>query len=270
MCWQTYEEKVLQLSINLANEAMKHNVEKFIELSTGQVYASDSKKKSNKEDGKLEPWTLQAQYSLQAEQALQDIDGLPLIILRPAIIYGPGDKQGLMPRCVCGAVYKYLDEKMKFLWASDLRMNTVHVSDVVRAIWFMAEKGDAGSIYNLSDKADTTQQSINDMLEKIFGIKTGFQGTIASNAAKMNMSFTTEYINDKHLRPWSDLLKAAEIGNTPLTPYLDQELLYNKNLFLDGSKIEETGFEYEVPEPTSELLMDAINYFVDMGKFPPL
>jgi hypothetical protein len=37
-------------------------------------------------------------------------------------------------------------------------------------------------------------------------------------------------------------LQAHGITNTPLTPYLDQELLYNNSLSVDGSKIESTGY----------------------------
>jgi hypothetical protein len=92
--------------------------------------------------------------------------------------------------------------------------------------------------------------------------------------AKLNMKNVTEEINDKHLKPWSELckvcappslpssssrrsvppfgcvwltaslpvLQAHGITNTPLTPYLDQELLYNNSLSVDGSKIESTGY----------------------------
>lgn len=37
--------------------------------------------------------------------------------------------------------------------------------------------------------------------------------------------------------------------------HIVQELLYNNSLSVDGSKIETTGFKYEVPEPTVEVTM---------------
>jgi hypothetical protein len=37
------------------------------------------------------------------------------------------------------------------------------------------------------------------------------------------------------------------ITNTPLTPYIDKELLQHNHLYADGSKIEATGFQYEYP-----------------------
>lgn len=37
------------------------------------------------------------------------------------------------------------------------------------------------------------------------------------------------------------------IHNTPLTPYIDKELLQHNHLYADGSKIEATGFTYKYP-----------------------
>lgn len=50
---------------------------------------------------------------------------------------------------------------MKLLWTKELQMNTVHVSDVVRAAWHVATLKDdhqqSHPIYNLADKANTSQ-----------------------------------------------------------------------------------------------------------------
>lgn len=117
---------------------------------------------------------------------MKQISGLPLIIVRPATVYGPGDVSGVSPRIITAAVYKHLKEKMKFLWSGDLRLNTVHVRDVCSALWVISQKAEVGSVWNLSDKNDTTQEKINKLLEPIFGIKTGFFGAIISSAAKVN------------------------------------------------------------------------------------
>lgn len=90
---QVYAEKVLDLAVKVGTEAAKRGVDKFIEVSTAQVYA-ESKKKS-KEGEKLEPWTNLAKYLLKAEEELRKIPNLNLIIVRPATVYGPGDINGL-------------------------------------------------------------------------------------------------------------------------------------------------------------------------------
>jgi nucleoside-diphosphate-sugar epimerase len=43
------------------------------------------------------------------------VAGLPLVILRPALIYGPGDVAGLMPRVVVAATYTKIKARMDLL-----------------------------------------------------------------------------------------------------------------------------------------------------------
>eukprot|EP00005_Dracoamoeba_jomungandri_P004171 CAMPEP_0174257374 /NCGR_PEP_ID=MMETSP0439-20130205/6519_1 /TAXON_ID=0 /ORGANISM="Stereomyxa ramosa, Strain Chinc5" /LENGTH=326 /DNA_ID=CAMNT_0015340439 /DNA_START=206 /DNA_END=1186 /DNA_ORIENTATION=+ len=264
---EVYKEKVLDLSTMCAAEAVKQGVQRFVEVSTAQVY--DSNKSRSKEDANCKPWTSVANYKLQAEKVLKGMEGLPLNIVRPAIVYGPGDISGISPRLICGAVYKFLGEKMKFLWGSELRLETVHVNDVCKALWHIATQCPIGETYNLADKNETDQGKINALLESIYGIKCGFVGNMKSTVAqKMGMKSVTDTINDKHLKPWSDLCKEANILSTPITPYLDKELLYNHQLAVDGTKIEDTGFTYDYPVMTEELLREQIQYFVDQNLFP--
>jgi nucleoside-diphosphate-sugar epimerase len=267
---EVYNEKVFDLTVKCATEAAKAGVERFVEVSTAQVYAAGSK--ASKETDKLSPWTNIAKFKLKAEEQLKAIPNLKYVVLRPVIVYGPGDSTGLAPRIICGAVYKHLNEKMKFLWGEDLRLNTVYVGDVCKALWHVATspKVAPGSVYNLADKNDTNQEKINKHLEQIYGIKTGFLGSIASGlATSLSMKTITEEVNDKHLKPWSDLCKKAQITNTPLTPYLDPELLYNNALSCDGSAIEATGFVYDHPQLTTQDFRDMIDYYQKQKLFPP-
>lgn len=269
---EVYNEKVHNLSVNCGKTAAKFKSGVFIEVSTAQVYDAD--KKASKEDAKLKPWTLLAKNKLKAEEDLKSIEGLNLIIVRPAIVYGVGDVTGITPRLVIAAVYKELKEEMKFLWTKELKINTVHVDDVCAALKHLATafvKGDiktSGATYNLADKSDSDQESINELLRKIFAIQTGYQGSILSNLAKLNLKDITEDINDKHLEPWSNICKRLGVASTPLTPYLDQELLYNNSLSVDGSLIETLGFKYSVPTVTEDGLRSVINSFIEIGIFP--
>ncbi|KAF8951753.1 hypothetical protein BGZ46_003808 [Entomortierella lignicola] len=199
---------------------------------------------------------------------------LNLIILRPAVVYGIGAMGGLTPRLICGRVYMHEKKKMEFLWTKDLRINTVHVDDVTRAIWYtsnwyVSNDKHEPVIFNLADENDTDQEAINTHIRAIFGIETGFQGTVVSQFAKLNMKDATEEINELHLAPWSDLLKANKITTSPLTPYLDQELLLNNALSLDGTKITTlTGFTYDHPKLTTDSLKAVILDFQELGIWP--
>jgi len=236
---EVYKERVKHLSLSCAAEAAKHRIRRFIEVSTAQVYEPTNKSKNEK--GPLDPWTNIAKFKLEVEEGLKEISGLDYVIVRPAIVYGPGDKSGVGPRIICGAIYKHLDKPMKLLWNSELKLHTVHVHDVVRALWHLTTHGEKGAVFNLADKNETDQGKINKHLEALFGIKTKFAGKMLSSAAqKLGMEHVTSTVNDKHVAPWSRMTKEKGIEITPLSPYLDKELLGNTHLAGDGSAIEAT------------------------------
>jgi len=262
-----YKENILDASVTAAKAAAKRNVKKWIEVSTAQVYDSD--KKHSTESSSTKPWTKLAEFKLQAEEAIKAIPGLNWIIVRPSIVYGPGDISGLTHRFVCASVYKQLKETMEFLWDKDLKYNTVHVMDVVAALWFLTQQGTVKEIYNLADPGDTTLGTVAEFITKMFGIKTSFMGYLQSKAISViGMKTAAETANEKHLSPWSELCKTHNIHNSPLTPYLDQELLYNNNYSIDGTKITKLGFEYKFPQVTEEELRKIIIYFEELKYFP--
>ena len=262
-----YEERVYSLAMLVAKESAAHNVKLFVELSTAQVYEPTDKAKA--ESAKLDPWTKIAEKKLKVENDLKKINGLNWVILRPAIVYGPGDRIGIAPRIICGAIYRYEKKKMKYLWGADLRMTTVHVDDVCRAIMHVCAKGTSGVTYNLADKSDTTQGTVNKLLESLFGIETGFYGAIKSKlAGTLSSEDLARRVNEEHVAPWANMCREKGIQFTPLSPYLDAELLYNKPLHIDGRAIEATGFKYEHPTMTVDLLRAWVDYNAKNKLFP--
>jgi len=262
-----YKKKCLESAVKCAKAAVEHKVQKFVEVSTAQIYEPDPKHAAV-EDAKTGPWTVLAKYRLEAEKELLKLEGLPLVILRPAFVYGPGDLTSITPRIVCAAVYQDRKEKMKFLWEKTLKLNTVHVLDVCAAMWHVATKSAKGSIYNLADESSADQGMVNGHLGEIFGIEISFYGSMLSNVAKMNLSAVAEDANDKHVPGWTELCKKHNITNTPLSPYIDKELLKNNGLHVDGSKITKDGFKYKYPKLTKEALQAVVEAFIAQGVFP--
>jgi len=264
---EVYKENIIDVSVTCAKAASKAGVKRFIEVSTSQVYSEG--KKPSPEEYKIKPWTKLAAAKFQAEEELKKISGLDLIILRPAMVYGPGDILGITPRIICAAVYKYLAEDMEFLWDKELKMHTVHVLDVCSALDFLCNNGKSGDIFNVVDDNDTDQGTVGKHLESIFKIKTSYMGSIKSKVVtSVAMKTVAETANEKHLKPWSDLCKAKAITNTPLTPYLDEELLYNNQLAVDGSKLKKIGFSYKYPKMSEEGIRQTITGFIELGYFP--
>jgi len=262
-----YDHNVTRLTKLSSAASAKHGVKRFIELSTGQVY--DAGKKPSTEDDKVKPWTEIARAKLEAEQALAHTAGLNYVIIRPAIVYGTGDVYGLTPRLIVGSIYKESKETLKSLYSKDLKMNTVHVKDVAKAIWFLTNHAESGSIWNLADKNDTDQGKVNEWLEQIYGIKTKFLSGVKMAAGKAaGTKFLVSFANDLHLKPFSDACKKYGIHETPLTPYLDEELIKENSISIDGTHIEKIGFSYDYPAPNAALLKEVLEDYVAKGYFP--
>ncbi|EAY10308.1 NAD dependent epimerase/dehydratase, putative [Trichomonas vaginalis G3] len=262
-----YDDRVLKIVSVCGAEAKKRGVKRWIEVSTAQVYKSSTKPAT--ETAALKPWTLLAAAKLEAENILKKLE-IPMIILRPAIIYGPGDIHGIMPRLVCGKVYQYTNKEMKFLWNEDLNINTVHVTDVAKACHYFLTNGTLGEIYNLCDSGKTNQIKVNKCISEIFGIKTGFYGSFLSNLARINFKSAVQDSNDEHMQPWGKITEENQITKTPLSPYLEPELLYHNEYCIDGTKVTTTGFNYDVPELTKDLLLESLNYWISIQAFPPI
>ena len=59
------------------------------------------------------------------------------------------------------------------------------MGDVCAALWHVATLGSPQPVYNVCDQSDSNQGSINQLLERIFGISTAFAGNVASSAVKV-------------------------------------------------------------------------------------
>lgn len=264
---EVYDRNIVEVAKNAAAEAAKNKVTRFIHVSTAQVYDAD--KKPSKEDSKIDPWTGIAKAHWEAEKLVRATPGLNYLVVRPAVVYGTGDVYGLTPRLIIGSIYRETKEKMETLYSSGLRVNTVHADDVAKALHFLLTKGANGATYNLCDSNETDQGKINKLLEGIYGIKTDFVGAIKMTmASAMGTKFLVGFANDEHLKPFSDACKKYGIADTPLTPYLDEELILPNPLSVDGNAITALGFKYDHPAPTVENLKAVLLDYVAKGYFP--
>ena len=85
---------------------------------------------------------------------------------------------------------------------------------------------------------------MSSLIHEVFDIPTGFQGTLISAFARLNLDRVVDDVNDETLDPWADLQTKAGIPQTtPLSPFMEKELLKDTDLSLDGSAFkQETGF----------------------------
>lgn len=294
---EIYRLRSWQLSVTLGKEAAKRGVKAFVEVSTGMVYAPNKTPRTEKD--KLKPWLNLAKVKLEAERELAQIPGLNLIILRTAHVYGLYESKFIAIALCLGRVYQEQQKELKWLWTEDLKINTVHVEDVARALWAAAEwrstnstipassptttrrstlssKGEDGPagnvpVFNIVDHGQTHQGTMSNILSEVFDIKTGFQGSLISQFARMNLEHVVDDLNEDSLQPWADLLEKQGITNAgPLSPFLEKELLKDADLSLDGSLFEKVvGFQYDHGDGlTVERVKEMVASYQKMGWWP--
>ena len=147
--------------MTLGRECARRRTHCYIECSTGMVYAPNPKPRI--ETDKTKPWLKLAKWQLNAEEELAKIEGLNVVILRLAHVYGPYTSKFLATALCMARVYQCLGKEMKWLWDKDLRTNTVHVEDVSRALWTAAEwgarhprrRGTPAPVFNIVDHGNT-------------------------------------------------------------------------------------------------------------------
>ncbi|KAF2400420.1 NAD(P)-binding protein [Trichodelitschia bisporula] len=272
---EVYRVRSLQLSTTIGAEAARRNVKCFIELSTGMVYKPGSSPRA--ESAKQSPWIKLATWKQTAERELSAMEGLNLVVLRLAHVYGPYTPKFVGTALCMARVYQYEQREMKWLYSRDLKTNTVHVKDVVRAIWTAAQwyaqkntQKRPAPVFNIADQGNTAQGTMADIITQIFNIPTNFQNPVMATIAKFCLDSVVDDVNDETLDPWAELQEAAGITKaTPLGPYMEKDLLKNLDLSLDPSAfVRETGFQYQHPKLTKEEIEAVIESYRSMNWWP--
>ncbi|KAF3934275.1 hypothetical protein ABW19_dt0202776 [Dactylella cylindrospora] len=272
-----YKQRNFNLPLVCAKEAAKRGVKLFVELGDGRIY----KGTKNKETDELKPWLPLAKYKVGAEEELKKIEGLNLVVLRLASTYGPYSSKTIATAICNAKVYQETGEEMQLLWTKDLKINTVHITDVTKAIWHVTQwyvKGKDGwndewgttPVFNIVDDGNTSQGTLADIVEEVFKVKTSFLGTIISQFAKLNLDEAVDEANEGVLQPWAELLDKAGIHRPgPISPYIEKEALKDYDLCLDGTRFKTvTGFSYDVPAPTAANVEELVDSYKRMGWWP--
>ena len=177
-------------------------------------------------------------------------------------------------------MYESQGKEMKWLWGKDLRVNTVHVSDVCSAAWSAAQwcaenptsnsTSAADRAFNIVDAGDTSQGTLATLFSSIFNLQTGFQGTLISSFAKLNLDSVVDDVNEDILQPWADLLKEKGIAESgPLSPFMEKELLKDCDLCLNAEKaIKTLGWKRKVERLGVEEVRSVVDSYKARGWFP--
>jgi nucleoside-diphosphate-sugar epimerase len=89
--------------------------------------------------------------------------GLPLVIVQPGLVYGPGDKSPVRDSMV-----QYLQRRLPLI-PGKTAFNWAHVEDTARGHLLAMEKGISGQTYIIAGSAHTLEEAL-DLAERITGI----------------------------------------------------------------------------------------------------
>jgi nucleoside-diphosphate-sugar epimerase len=159
--WGPVEEyrKVNVESVALLLEACRrHPVERFVQISSLGVYeARDHQGTDETVSPPKQHMDGYTQTKVEAEDVVMGYHknhGIPTVILRPGFVYGPRDRT-VLPRLID----KLRRGKIRYIGSKTKRMNTIHVANIVAAVFLALEKKEAiGEIFNITDDEEVTKQ----------------------------------------------------------------------------------------------------------------
>jgi nucleoside-diphosphate-sugar epimerase len=92
-------------------------------------------------------------------------EGLPLVIVQPGLVYGPGDTSSVRTMLI-----SYLKKQLPVL-PQKTALSWAHVEDVAHAHWLAMEKGRVGESYNICGYTHTLVNAL-EIAKEITGIRT--------------------------------------------------------------------------------------------------
>ncbi|KAJ2000386.1 hypothetical protein GGI04_001309 [Coemansia thaxteri] len=280
---QAYDQDVRQMSGLVAQLARARGAGVLVHLSSALVYGAHGNARAAEDaalvDKSCELPLARSHAAAEALVAQAAGDGLAAVVLRPALCYGPGDRQNAVPMLIMAQLSRISGSPLPVLWGGDRRISTVHVSDVARAALAAAQwrRTKGLVVFNVADEGDTTNAALARAVGALFGVEPAFHGAAASFLARRLRSAAelAELASESLLGPWLELLAEHGVANSPLTPYIDPEHPYCRldahPRGVDGARIAATPgleFEYRRPRLAPAALRDMVAEFQAVGLWP--
>jgi dTDP-glucose 4,6-dehydratase len=159
-------------TVNLLEASRKRLVERFVQISTDEVYGSITQG-SFDEQARLDPSSPYSASKASAELhaiAYFRTFGVPVTITRSANNFGPYQfPEKLLPLFITNLIQR---RKVPLMWTPEnpgLNVRDwLHVKDNCRAIWHLSRKGELGEVYNIPGENERTNTQITQMLLNYF------------------------------------------------------------------------------------------------------
>ncbi|WP_436903487.1 NAD-dependent epimerase/dehydratase family protein [Halovenus halobia] len=229
---------------NVAELAAAAGVDQFVHFSTLGVLGAAGFDEPKSEDESYNPHNEYCESKVEQERVLhsvRDEQDLPLTIIRPAPIYGPGNQYGVyhvllvVSKLGFAPIYRIYPRSKQF------RFPSIHVEDLSRIALFLTEKRaqSIGETYNaVSDCIN--QDELLSFLGESLGVPRIRLPTpyrvykLWSKYAEIHSRRIHKIAQERDKRPKID---------APITQYL------SNNMWYSNKKIRELGFEFTYRDP---------------------
>jgi len=245
--WDALYKVNVEGTTNLAELAVEHKVGRFVHWSTDGVYGEPADPPGDEETPHNPPNPYSKSKSMQEELLwkLHREAGLPLTVVRPAPIYGPRHIYGAyhvlygIQKIGTGVIVSWFPKKKTLMFPS------VHVTDLVRAALFVAEKEEAlGEAYNaLSD--NITQVELMEFLYKALGFDRVLRIPVWWPVYKLCANIAVKIVKKVDAR-------ARALGKRPNIDVSMVEYITHQYWF-SNDKLKNLGFRYIYQDPRKGL-----------------
>jgi len=243
---------------NICDACVRVGVERFIHVSSIAVYGKP-RTRPVREDHPREPNNIYSLTKIQGEDEAMEVhrvDGLPVLAVRPAGIYGPRSRYGQVHLFALMALLHAGGRKRLPGLRGGPAMHHVHVEDVARAIEHLLRvSGPFGEAYNVGDDTPLTQGDFVRFVMEQAGLAVSFAVPYATRLfwpwIRLLLALPEsvfQRFNNALGRKWETVVESRGL-EPAVRPRIDRDFLgyMNTDYVLDTAKIKALGFELEHP-----------------------
>jgi len=198
-------------TFNVLEAALSAGVRRFLYLSSASVYGRPQRFPIDEEHPRrpLVPYGASKLAGESSCYAFFEAYDLPVVIARPFCVYGPGEN----PKLALVEVSRYLRwhlnrRPIQVVGNMDRKTRDfVHVDDVIEGLLLIADKADAGEVFNLGSGEEVSMRELTETI----GSVTGQQATVTELSA----------VTEDSYRLVADIAKIRSLGYVPKVPLVE-------------------------------------------------
>ena len=198
-------------TFNVLEGAFKAGAKRVLYVSSASVYGPPQYYPMN-EQHPTRPFVPYGASKLTGELASLSFfhaKGLPVVIARPFCVYGPGEN----PKIALVEVSRYLRwhlNQQPIQIVGDIKHKTrdfVHVSDLVQGFLLIADKAEAGEVFNVGSGEETSMEQLVDVI-----------GQVTAQTPRISQ---ISHITQDTYRLVANIAKLRSLGYTPRVSLVD-------------------------------------------------